>query len=233
MTSRDFTAVSSIWLTAARHLFIPSQVAIWEGSGIKPCCYVSPELQVTTLPCAFYLQLLPYRLKLFLIYLLYLQEADIHTEEVLLLPRKYVPVILWSSLPFLLPSITTAFIYWPLLYSVETPRWYLQEKLTIPLPKRELSYKDITLLQSQNKARARRSPQFSSDTTDAGSKGTKVILQHSNWTICKCLVALLLNEAGSEREAWTLFIPKKPHYMKQTAETAKMVSSIRVLLDSS
>lgn len=112
---------------------------------------------------AAHLQFLPYRLKLLLIYLLCLQDADKHTEKVLLLPRKYLPVIFWSSLPFLLPPGTTGLMRTTLFRRNSLIR--LLRAAYNTTTQRELSYKDTTVFQSQDKAKAWRSPQLGREQT--------------------------------------------------------------------
>lgn len=145
LPSTDHANVKNTWPTAATHLFIPPQAAIWKGNSIKPPCYVTPGLQGGILPCASYLQLLPYRFKL--IYLLYLQEADTHTEKVLLLPGKYLPVILWSSLPFLLPLGTRVHLLSTTLFS-RNSLIRLARAAYNTTTQEGISYKDTALLQS-------------------------------------------------------------------------------------
>lgn len=41
--------------------------------------------------------------------------------------------------------------------------------------------------------------QLSPDTSDAGRKGTKVILRLSNWTICERLVTFSMKQAQNEK----------------------------------
>lgn len=114
-------------------------------------------------------------------------------------PSQEIPAILWSSPPFLLPLEPQ---------SSSTDYFSVQKKLTDQACKsnvqchyqEELSNKGITLLQSQNKARVRRSPQFLSDTSDAGRQAIQAMLHLLNWTVCGHLVTLL-TEAGSDWEA--------------------------------
>lgn len=145
-------------------------------------------------------------------------------------PSQEIPAILWSSPPFLLP----------LELQSSSIDYSVQKKVTDQACEsnlqcdyqEELSNKDLTLLQSQNKARALRSPQFSSDTSDAGRQAIYAMLHLLNWAACGHLVTLLLSEAGSDWEAFMLSVLRESRQMEVTAGTAKVVWSIRILLRS-
>lgn len=181
------------------------------------------------LPCASYLQLLPYRLKLLLIYLLYLQEADTHTEKVLLLPRKYLPVILWSSLPFLLPPGTTEFIYWWLFSRNSLIR--LARAAYNTITQEELSYKShcskvgIKQAHGDHSVLIRRKWRW--------EEGNKNYTSTLKWGCLRTFSDLTSQWSKLRMRSLKHFRSEKTSLNETDCWTAKMIWSIGILLDSS
>lgn len=204
---------------------LPSQVALWKGDSTKPCCYISRAMWKYLALCCL------------------LAASTLKIEVVMnppavpkgggyarwkgSAPSQEIPAILWSSPSFLLPLE---------LQSSSTDYFSVQKKVTDQACEsdyqEELSNKDLTLLQSQNKARAWRSPQFLSDTSDAGRQAIQAVLHLLNWAACGHLVTPLLSEAGSAWEAFMLSVLRESCQMEVTAGAPKAVWSIRILLCS-